>query len=177
MPDAVTENGVVLAPFEKAGTTVISTEASDTPSHSVISTEASGSERSGEIPQTESQSPCPPCAKGGSKGGLSCTYNDNPSGAQERTSSLYTKEPHDPQSENTTSSHPVIDAIAPSANNRYSVAPLLTTVAEKSRSHHCPSLLLRDLSTSLKMTMVATDKRGYNKAKKKGGAIENRPAP
>ena len=52
MPDAVTENGVVLAPFSV--TTVISTEASDTPSHSVISTEASGSERSGEIPQTES---------------------------------------------------------------------------------------------------------------------------
>ena len=52
MPDAVTENGVVLAPFSV--TTVISTEASDTPSHPVISTEASGSERSGEIPQTES---------------------------------------------------------------------------------------------------------------------------
>ena len=37
----MTENGAFLTPFEKAGTTVISTE-------------ESGSERSGEIPQTES---------------------------------------------------------------------------------------------------------------------------
>ena len=32
-------------------------------------------------------------------------------------------------------------------------------------------------TATVEMTMMATDKRGYNKAKKKGGAIENRPAP
>ena len=108
MPDAVTENGVVLAPFSV--TTVISTEASGSLSHPVISTEASGSERSGEIPQTES------------------------------------------------------DYVHADFSTRPPLAGLVEMTIEKK-------------TATVEMTMVATDKRGYNKAKKKGGAIENRPAP